>query len=111
MKNLKDEMITFQRKEVHLSELPWNKEWHRPQNVIKLKLSFDTAITTLVEETFGAEHIDHENLAVNISLPEDEWLYGFLLSFGHRIKVIEPPHVRAIVQKRAQEIVELYKDI
>ncbi|AVK86127.1 transcriptional regulator [Lysinibacillus sp. B2A1] len=111
MKNIKEEMITFQRKEVHLSELPWNKEWHRPQNVIKLKLSFDSTITTLVEETFGAEHTDHENLTVNISLPEDEWLYGFLLSFGHRIKVLEPFHLRAIVHKRAQEIVELYKDI
>ncbi|WP_312019087.1 WYL domain-containing protein [Lysinibacillus sp. D4B1_S16] len=43
-------------------------------------------------------------------MPEDEWLYGFLLSFGNRIKVIEPPHIRDILQKRAQEIVQLYKN-
>ncbi|WP_285399234.1 YafY family protein [Lysinibacillus sp. fls2-241-R2A-57] len=109
MKNLKEEMTTFQRKEVNLSELPWDKEWHRPQNVVNLTLSFDSAITTLVEESFGAEHVDHESSTIKISLPEDEWLYGFLLSFGHRVKVLEPPHISEVVQKRAQEIVQLYK--
>ncbi len=111
MKDLKEELTTFQRKEVNLSELPWDKEWHQPQNVVDLTLSFDSTITTLVEESFGAEHIDHEHSTIRISIPEDEWLYGFLLSFGHRITVIEPPHIRQIVQERAIEIVKLYKDL
>lgn len=111
MKDIQEEMTTFQRREVNLSELPWDKEWHHPQNVVNLMLSFDSAITTLVEESFGAEHVDNENLTINIALPEDEWLYGFLLSFGHRLKVLEPLHIREIVVKRAQEIVELYKEM
>lgn len=109
MKDIKEEKTTFQRKEVNLSELPWDKKWHRPQNIVNLTLSFDFAITTLVEESFGAEHVDNESSTINISLPEDEWLYGFLLSFGHRLKVLEPSHISEIVLKRAQEIVELYK--
>jgi len=68
------------------------------------------AVTTLVEESFGVEYVDHELAKINISIPEDEWLYGFLLSFGNRIKVIEPPHIRDILQKRAQEIFQLYKN-
>jgi len=110
MKDIKEEKTTFQRKEVNLSELPWDKKWHRPQNIVNLTLSFDSAITTLVEESFGAEHVDNESSTINISLPEDEWLYGFLLSFGHRLKVLEPSHISEIVLKRAQEIVELYKN-
>jgi predicted DNA-binding transcriptional regulator YafY len=110
MKNLIQEESTFERKKINLSELPWGKEWHQPQNVVHLVLSFDKAITTLVEESFGAEHIDHEQSMIYISIPEDEWLYGFLLSFGHRIKIIEPLYIRDIIQKRAQEIVHLYKN-
>ena len=102
---------TFERKEVNLSELPWGKEWHRPQNAVDLVISFDKDITTLVEESFGAEHIDHEQSMIYISIPEDEWLYGFLLSFGHRIKIMEPLYIRDIIQKRALEIVQLYKNL
>ncbi|WP_312507325.1 YafY family protein [Lysinibacillus sp.] len=110
MKNIIQEDSTFERKKVNLSELPWGKEWHQPQNLVNLVISFDKKITTLVEESFGAEHIDHEQSMIHISIPEDEWLYGFLLSFGHRIKIIEPLYIRDIIQKRAQEIVYLYKN-
>ncbi|QDQ00147.1 YafY family transcriptional regulator [Lysinibacillus fusiformis] len=110
MKNLKREMTSLERKEVNLSSLPWNEDWFQPQNLVDLTLSFDPKIATLVEETFGTDNVNIENLSVHISLPEDEWLYGFLLSFGHRIKILKPTHIREIVQERAREIVELYKD-
>ena len=110
IKNLMQEDLHFERKEINLSELPWGKEWYQPENVVDLVISFDMAVTTLVEESFGVEYVDHELAKINISIPEDEWLYGFLLSFGNRIKVIEPPHIRDILQKRAQEIFQLYKN-
>ncbi|MEK5233265.1 YafY family protein [Lysinibacillus sp. FSL K6-0232] len=110
IKNLQQQLMTFERKEVHLSELPWSTEWHQPENTVNLVISFDRAITTLVEESFGAEHIDHEHAIISIEIPEDEWLYGFLLSFGHRIKIIEPLYLQEIIQQRAQEILHLYKN-
>ncbi|MFY0520322.1 helix-turn-helix transcriptional regulator [Lysinibacillus sp. UGB7] len=110
MKDLKKEMTSFTRKEVNLEALPWNEDWYQPQNLVDLTLSFDVKIVTLVEETFGTENVNIENLIVQVSLPEDEWLYGFLLSFGNRIKILNPPHISEIVQERAQEIVKLYKD-
>ncbi|QDZ97783.1 YafY family transcriptional regulator [Lysinibacillus fusiformis] len=109
IKNLMQEDLHYERKEINLSELPWGKEWYQPQNVVDLVISFDMAVTTLVEESFGVEFVNHKQAKINISIPEDEWLYGFLLSFGNRIKVIEPPHIRDILQKRAQEIVQVYK--
>ncbi|MGE7091556.1 helix-turn-helix transcriptional regulator [Lysinibacillus sp. NPDC048646] len=110
MKNLTREMTSFERKEVNLSALPWNEDWFQPQNLVDLTLSFDPKIMTLMEETFGADNVNIENLSVHISLPEDEWLYGFLLSFGHRIKILKPTHISEIVQERAREIVDLYRD-
>lgn len=61
-----------------------------------------------MEESFGVAYVDHGQDKIYISIPEDEWLYGFLLSFGNRIKVLEPPHIRDILQKRAHEIAQLY---
>lgn len=108
MKDIKEELLSFQRKEVHLLEQPWDKAWQQPQNLVELTLSFDSSIQTLVEETFGAVHINYDKSIVQIALPEDEWLYGLLLSFGNQIKLIDPPHLVEIVQRRAQEIVALY---
>ncbi|MET4562944.1 putative DNA-binding transcriptional regulator YafY [Lysinibacillus parviboronicapiens] len=110
MKNLNKEMISFERKEINLSSLPWNEDWFQPQNLVDLTLSFDPKVATLMEETFGTENVNIENLSVHISLPEDEWLYGFLLSFGNRIKILNPTYIGEIVQQRALEIVKLYKD-
>jgi len=108
MKDIKEELLSFQRKELHLLEQPWDKAWQQPQNLVELTLSFESSIQTLVEETFGAVHINYDKSIVQIALPEDEWLYGLLLSFGNRIKLIDPPHLVEIVQRRAQEIVALY---
>lgn len=108
MKQMKEEQRSFERKEVHLSDLPWDKAWQQPENLVELTLSFDAQILTLIEETFGVEQIDYERSIVQVALPEDEWLYGFLLSFGNRIKLLDPPYLVNIVQKRAQEIVEMY---
>ncbi len=110
MKNLNKEMISFERKEINLSSLPWNEDWFQPQNLVDLTLSFDPKVATLMEETFGTENVNIDNLSVQISLPEDEWLYGFLLSFGNRIKILNPTYIGEIVQQRALEIVKLYKD-
>jgi predicted DNA-binding transcriptional regulator YafY len=43
-----------------------------------------------------------------VKFPENNWLYGFLLSFGAGVEVINPPHIREILMKIAKEIVEKY---
>lgn len=40
--------------------------------------------------------------------PEDDWLFGFLLSFGEHIEVLAPEHVRKIIRQKAQKIAEKY---
>ena len=42
-------------------------------------------------------------------MPEDEWLIGYLLSFGTQADIVEPLYLKAIVAKQAKEIYEKYK--
>jgi predicted DNA-binding transcriptional regulator YafY len=46
---------------------------------------------------------------LEISLPEDEWVYGYILSFGCFAKVIEPEHIREIIKDLSMKISEFYK--
>ena len=42
-------------------------------------------------------------------MPEDEWLIGYLLSFGTQVDIVEPVHLKNIVAKQAKRIYEKYK--
>ena len=44
-----------------------------------------------------------------ISTDEDEWLIGYLLSFGTQVDIVEPLYLKAIVAKQAKEIYEKCK--
>ena len=46
---------------------------------------------------------------LEIDFPEDEWVYGYILSFGCFVKVIEPEHIRKIIKDRSEKITEYYK--
>lgn len=52
----------------------------------------------------------HEDgrIMVKIILPENNWLYGFLLSFGTGVEVASPPHIRTVLAEIAQEICKKY---
>ena len=35
---------------------------------------------------------------VNMSYPENEWLYGYIMSFGEYAEVLEPTYIRDIIK-------------
>lgn len=45
---------------------------------------------------------------LEIDLPEDEWLYGYILSFGSFVKIIEPESIRKVIKERAEKIAKFY---
>lgn len=49
------------------------------------------------------------DLQVTANIPEDEWLIGYLLSFGVKVDVIQPTNLKEILAKRAKEIYEKNK--
>lgn len=106
MKDINSSSERFVRKELNLSELPWDQEWHEPENTVSLKLAFQLEYMILMEEIFGVESINEGQ--VHVDIPEDDWLYGFILSFGNKIEVLEPAHIREIVKEQAKKIYHLY---
>ncbi|NBH83253.1 YafY family transcriptional regulator [bacterium C-53] len=52
---------------------------------------------------------ENGDLIVSVEMPEDEWLIGYLLSFGTQIDIIEPVYLKDIVAEQAKKIYEKYK--
>lgn len=100
----------FNPREVSLEQYPWENEWSSPDNLIEIDLVFDPEMVSIVEEWFGGEtvELDDGRIMVKMMLPENNWLYGFLLSFGTGVEVISPPHLRSIVAGIAEEIYKKY---
>ena len=45
---------------------------------------------------------------IEVDFPEDDWVYGYILSFGSHVKVIEPRHIRETIKEKAGIIAKLY---
>lgn len=60
------------------------------------------------EESQITRHADG-SFTVRFSCQEDEWVYGFILSYGMHAEVIKPPQIRKIVQERLQKTLALYE--
>ncbi|AJS59921.1 helix-turn-helix transcriptional regulator [Paenibacillus sp. IHBB 10380] len=111
MKDVIDEEISYERQPVSFDPLPWQQDWIAQENGIRLVLRFNEKGRHLAEEQFGVEELREETngfYTVTVSFPEDPWLYGFILSFGQDVEVVEPSHIRNIIQGIAKRISDQY---
>ena len=78
---------------------------------VELKLRFSPSIFYRVYEEFDHSWIRQDedgSLLVKASFPMDEWVYGYLLSFGGELKVLEPESVRETLKKKIKQLHQLY---
>ena len=63
------------------------------------------------DEFEGSEIEETENgdLMVSAEMPEDNWLIGYLLSFGTQVTVIEPTYLQKVLADAAKKIYEKNK--
>jgi Predicted transcriptional regulator len=45
---------------------------------------------------------------LEVDFPEDDWVYGYILSFGTNVQVIEPEHIKQIISQKAAAIANFY---
>ena len=81
------------------------------KNQITVKLKIAAEMAYRVYDDFSKETIVKQSdggFAVTVRWPEDAWIYGFILSFGEYIEVLEPKRVKMTIKERAQKIVKKY---
>lgn len=80
-------------------------------NYTDLKLRFHPSCMNRIDDYFEVEEMNFQEdgyILINTSYPEDEWVYSMLLSFGDKVEILEPEHIRDIIVKRVQNILKLY---
>ncbi len=65
-----------------------------------------------VYEEFDDKQIEKQadgSFKVTLYYPENEWLYGYLLSFGPGLEVVAPYQLQRVLRNRAKKILETYE--
>lgn len=90
----------------------WEEEASGLPDSVHLKLKFQPRILNRIYDDFAEELItknEDGTLVVEVDFPEDEWVYGYILSFGSYVEVLEPVHIRRIVTERLKLALEKYE--
>lgn len=78
---------------------------------VSIKLRIAPQMAYRVYDEFEHNQIEKESdgcYTALVTWPEDEWVYGFILSFGEYIEVLEPEFIRQGVCERALKITHKY---
>lgn len=95
-------------------ELPKEKERKKEKNNFKnisLELEISKEMAYRVYEEFENEEINKKedgNFIVNVEYPENEWVYGYILSFGEYAKVLKPNYAKSIIKEKLQKTLKNY---
>ncbi len=100
----------YRPREANLEQLDWEDPWSTSENMVSLQLVFEKEMQSIVTDWFGeaAEVQEDGRLMVNARFPEGNWLYGFILSFGNGVEVLDPPHIRRILGEISKAVYEKY---
>ncbi|WP_110933953.1 helix-turn-helix transcriptional regulator [Paenibacillus bouchesdurhonensis] len=100
--------------ETFIREMPmdiWNDPPDFNRRVVKLVLKIEASMAYRVYDEFDQNGITKNpdgSFVVKVSYIEDEWVYGYILSFGNNAEVIEPEHVRDIIQRKLEASLRKY---
>lgn len=82
-----------------------------PVPVISLTLQFSPEAAYRVYDEFEPEEIKRNcdgSFTVEVSYPETDWIYGYILSFGTAVTVISPRKAAEIIKSRSEKILQKY---
>ncbi len=87
------------------------KNWYENLSVESVTLSVDKTAKADVEEWLGVDkiHKAKDGIVATFNLPIDDVLVGKILSFGSKVKVIEPESLKKAVKKAAEGVTKLYE--
>lgn len=80
-------------------------------NLVTLTLKIDGSQAYRVYDDFNEDEIvknEDNSFLITTSFPEDEWVYGYILSYGPFIEVINSPYIKQIIKQKLQDTIKLY---
>lgn len=89
----------------------WMNSLITDTQTIKLIMKFSSNVRAKLHDYFDETQIHFMSdgyMKVEVTYPEDEWTYGFILSFGADVEVLEPQHVRDIIKEKSYKIHNIY---
>ena len=78
---------------------------------ITIKLRIAPEMTYRVFDEFEENMVEKQpdgSFIITVTYPEDNWVYGYVLSFGEYADVLEPTHLCEIINSKAQQISKKY---
>lgn len=78
---------------------------------INLKFKIDKSLAYRVYDEFNEDQIDIDDdgdFIIKVSFIEDNWVFGYILSFGENIEVLEPEYIREIIAQKLGEALKKY---
>ncbi len=79
--------------------------------IIELELEISKAMTYRVYDEFESKEImrkEDGNFIIKVKYPENEWVYGYILSFGEHIKVLSPIKAKNIIKDKLEKTLKNY---
>ncbi|MDD3393101.1 MAG: YafY family transcriptional regulator [Clostridia bacterium] len=77
------------------------------QIVLKMESTMAYRVYDEIEEEAISKNTDG-SFTVTINLPENEWLYGYILSFGDCAEVLAPAHIRDRIRRKLENSTKKY---
>lgn len=101
-------------KENYKRDIPddvWGNSQDYNNRKVKLVLRIEASMAYRLYDEFDQECIQKNtdgSFIVTVTFPEDEWVYGYVLSYGNYAEVLEPTHIRDIIKRRFEEGLKKY---
>ena len=86
-------------------------EQHEEPAFFTVKLRIAPEMAYRVFDEFGESAVEKQpdgSFIATAIWSEDNWVYGFILSFGEYAEVLEPPHIRETLKNKVKNIYEKY---
>lgn len=91
---------------------PLDKQQEQSTHLIHLQLWVSRHLAYRVYDEFDLSCVredEEKNFIVEIDLPHDAWIYGYLLTFGDGLRVLKPKCVQEELLKQVEKIQSFYK--
>lgn len=110
IKNVQVTGETFTERVISETEKERMEDFSKP--LTRLRLRFQPEVLSRLYDDFDDAYIiKNADQTVNVEavIPEDEWLYAYIMSFGSFVEVLEPERIKSIITARLQQALKNYE--